>query len=161
MKLLRGTAALAGALAGISMIVPDTAIAQDRHSPLMGAWVVQTMVRDGKATNLPGLFIFTGTHYSMMYVIGDGPRATYQGEQPTDADQLAAYGSFIANSGRYQVTGNQVTFKAFVAKDPNYMSGWPDNDVSWTWRVDGETLVLEQDGSKVTLRLAEGKPAPK
>ena len=131
------------------------------HTPIEGAWVVESYESaEGEAIDAqPGLYIFTRTHYSTMFVPGPEARAQY--EELTDEARLAAYGSIIANSGRYEVTGNEVTTRAFVAKDPNYMGGWPDNTSTYTFRVEGNMLHLTfGNGFKATLRQVDSEPAP-
>ena len=74
---------------------------------------------------------------------------------------MQAYDSFIANTGRYEVDGDQLTFRAFVAKFPPYMAAWPDNagkvrvhragdELHWTWG----------NGAMFTLQLVEGSDPP-
>ncbi|MFV1986219.1 MAG: hypothetical protein ACC682_03005 [Gemmatimonadota bacterium] len=53
----------------------------------------------------------------------------------------AAYASFIANTGRYVVEGDQIKTRAYVAKDPNYMGDWPDNESTYTFRIDDEGML--------------------
>ena len=113
----------------------------------------------------PGMVIFTGTHYMMMYANGDAPRARYEGEQQSDAEIVAAYNTLTANAGRYEVSGNEITTRAYVAKDPNYMGDWPDNANTYTFRFDGETLHLQWPSDwpvqlSATLDRVEGRPAP-
>jgi len=141
---------------------PEWATAQD-HSPVMGAWVVEGWSENGQAVPnpLPGLYIFTSTHYSVMFASGDGPRARYEGDEMTDAEMLAAYRTITANSGRYEVAGDQITTRAYVAKDPNYMGSWPDNAVTFTFRMEGNRMHLTfQNGWTVTLRKVEGEAPP-
>ena len=81
----------------------------------------------------------------MMYVIGEAREAL--GENPTDAGIAAAYNPFVANSGRYTVPGNEVTYQAFVAKDPAYISefeptGGEGNAQALTFNIDDGTLTL-------------------
>jgi len=112
------------------LVLGAAASAAEAQAPedLAGAWIVTSWTSpDGDVTSEPqrGLFMFTASGaYSIMYVAGDEPRAQYSGESQTDDEVLAAYGSFIANSGRYTVEGNQITFEAYMAKDPNYMAGF-------------------------------------
>jgi hypothetical protein len=103
----------------------------------------------------------------MMYVPGSEPRPRYEGETQTDEETLSAYGSFIANSGRYTVEGNRITYEAYVAKDPNYMGDWnaqdPGNPVVLTYGISDGTLTLTWEeglspGMKATLR-RPGQPA--
>ncbi len=143
-----------------------TSIAE-RNPALQGAWVVTSWEVEGEAVAepQPGLIVFTETHYSMMYVNKAEPREQYAGEEMMDSETLAAYGTFTANSGRYEVSGNELTTRAYVAKDPNYMGTWPENPNTYTFQVEGETLRLKwpsdwPDKRSGTFRKVEGEPAP-
>lgn len=135
-----------------------------------GAWLLASTTDTAGNVNedpLPGLFVFTSTHYSIMYATGDGPRARYPGESPTDEERLAAYDTFIANTGSYHVDGDQLTFRAFVAKDPNYMAEWPEDATTVTIHLDGDTLqwtwgdeFAPSIGQVFTFSRVEGMPAP-
>jgi hypothetical protein len=136
-------------------------------SELAGGWVVRSWTdADGTVNESPqrGLFIFTATgHYSMMYVPGDQPRPRYEGETQTDAETLAAYASFVANSGRYAVAGNRITYEAYVAKDPNYMGDWnaaeAGNAQNMTFSITDGTLALEwTDGFNVGAKATLSRP---
>ncbi len=153
----RTHAVLAGAVA---LATVTSTLAAQEHSPVVGAWVVEQVESEGQTMNQPGLIIFTSTHYSIMFATGDGPRALYEGEAMTDAETVAAYGTFVANSGRYEVNGNEITTRAYVAKDPNYMGGWPDNAGTLPFSIDGDTMHLEWLTFRFTLRKVEGQPAP-
>lgn len=150
-------------LAAALLVVPSAASAQEEHSPVMGAWLVASMV-DGEGVEQmthPGLYIYTGTHYSTMFVYGDEARGD-SSEEDTDADKLAAYNSFIANSGRYVVDGDQITTYAYVAKFPNYMHAFPENPTTYTFAIDGDTMTLTfNGGATMTLRRVEGQPFPR
>jgi len=148
---------VAGALALAA--VSSTLAAQD-HSPVVGAWVIEEVESEGQTMNQPGLIIFTSTHYSIMFATGDGPRARYEGEDMTDVETLAAYGTFVANSGRYEIQGDEIITRAFVAKDPNFMGDWPDNAGTLPFHIDGDVMHLEWAVFKFTLRKVEGEPAP-
>ncbi len=131
----------------------DEVAAQEAAS-IQGAWVF-TSEDD---SNQRGLLVFTERHYSMMFVASDSERATYPDDREmTDPEILEAYGSFVANSGRYSMEGDEVTLEAYMAKNPNYMAGWPDNDLPFTIRVSGDTMTWETNGiaglaETVTLR---------
>ncbi len=68
-------------------------------------------------------YIFTGKHYSYMYVPGQSPRKTIAGDpnKPTDAEKVEAYNSFVAASGTYEFSGRILTLVALVHKNPNEM----------------------------------------
>jgi len=132
----------AAVLAGLA-IGPTPVVAQDA-SDLLGRWIVASWTNpDGEVDSEPqrGLFIFTETNYSMMYVTGNEPRAQWS-DEPTDAERLAAFGSIIANAGRYSVDGDQLTYEAYVALNPNYMASWPENGTTVTYEAQGGTLTL-------------------
>lgn len=86
-------------------------------------------------------YIFTGTHYSYMYVPGAGPRKPIAGDpnRPTDAEKVEAYNSFVAASGTYELSGQILTLVALVHKNPNEMDGKP---LTYTTELDGSTLRM-------------------
>ncbi len=52
--------------------------------------------------------------------------------------------------------GDQLTYEAYVALNPNYMAGFPDNDTTVTYKVEDGMLSLTwtsgiQNGWTVTL----------
>jgi len=156
-----------GILAAVLLVSPTPGVGQE-GTPVEGAWVFVSITSPDGETNAqprPGLLVFTKTHYSMMFVASEEPRAQYTGEEMTDADMVAAYTTFVANSGRYEVNGNELTSRAFVAKDPNYMGAWPENAITCTFEIDGEGMLHltwpeEWGGYKAMMRQVDGEPAP-
>lgn len=145
------------------------ATAQTAHD-LNGPWIVAAWTSpDGTVQDEPqrGIFLFaatsdTGGAYSIMYVSSDEARPRYEGESLTDAEKLAAYDSFVANSGRFNVEGDRLVYEAYMAKDPNYMAEWQENGVTTTWQMVGENLKLTwvdgfTPGMSVTLRRPRGE----
>jgi len=68
------------------------------RGPLEGAWKVAEIVVTGAgASNTPnpqpGLFIFTRTHYSLMWAPGNQPRPLFKAEEPTNAEKTVAFDS--------------------------------------------------------------------
>lgn len=137
-------------------------------SPLEGAWIVSSWENLGGSAiddPQPGLFIFTGTNYSIMYVNTAETRAQYDGDNgQTDAEMLAAYTSLTANSGGYEIDGNTFTTYAYVAKDTNYMGGFPENGALYQFERDGDTLIVTTESNpaifKVVLESVEGRDGP-
>lgn len=136
-------------------------------TPLEGAWVVTSWTDADGNTNddpQPALYIFTPTHYSIMIAQGDEPRAGYEGDDMSDAEKLGAYDTLIANAGRYEIDGNVLKTRAYVAKDPNYMGGWPENEATYEFELDGDSLTIKSltfaIGFTSTLRQVEGTPNP-
>ena len=132
------------------LTVASSPLGAQSASDLNGAWIVTSWTTPDGATSQDtqrGVFLFTitrddGGSYSMMFVPGNEPRAEYPGDQPTDEEKIRAYDSFTANSGRLNVEGDELTYEAFMAKDPNYMASFEENGATASWEVDGDTLTL-------------------
>jgi hypothetical protein len=100
----------------------------------------------------PSLYIFTPTHYAMMGTIGDRPQALYKALDPTTEEKIAAFDSFWGNSGTYEVTGDVVTIRPVVARNPNFMAGGFEK---YQFGVDGDTLSLTLKSTDGHYRLSE------
>lgn len=145
------------AIAAVLVAAGAWRAAGPQAAALRGAWVATGWQINGTPVATPqrGLLVFTGSHYSMMFVPGVDARPGYDGESLTDAEKLAAYDSFVANSGRYRVSGDTLVTSAYMAKDPNYMNAWArgcstgpcPNDVALTFRVAGDTLWVSWPAS--------------
>ena len=128
-------------------------------SELAGAWIVTSRtLPDGEVNSSPqrGLYVFTESgHYSIMYVTGNEARPQLSGEQPlgtpTDAEKVAAYDNFIANSGRYSVDGDEIIIEAYVAKNQNYMAAFSAQD-----RTNAATMTFSIEDGSLTLRRTSG-----
>jgi hypothetical protein len=121
--------------------------AQSKAPVLAGAWRLTELKRTGpKAETLknpPGLLIFTGKHWSRMYVDSDQPRSEIRGdlEKAPAAEILASWGPFVAASGTYEVSGNTLTCRTLIAKNPNVMA--PGNVAAvYTFRIEGNMLTM-------------------
>jgi hypothetical protein len=138
------------------------------ETPLEGAWIVSSWENlDGKAIAdpQPGIFVFTTTNYSIMYVNTAAPRPAYDADaEQTDPEKLAAYDSLTANAGGYEIDGNTFTTYAYVAKDNNYMGGFPENDTEYEFERDGDKLTITTktfaEAFKVVLESVEGEDGP-
>lgn len=120
---------------------------------LQGAWRVTEVVVTGAnaATNKnpqPGLYVFTKQHYSIVAVNATAPRKDFDAPKDparlTDAEKLARFevwNPFTANSGTYQVSGNVLTTRPLVAKNPSVMAGPAGTR---EFRIEGNTLTLIQ-----------------
>jgi len=129
--------------------------AEHPQSPLEGAWSVASIHVTGpdsaaNTTVQPSLFLFGDKHYSMMRVTGNQPRALAAKDSFTDAEKLAAYNSFVANTGTYEVADSTLTIHPIVARSPNYMSGGSDK---YHFRVSGDTLWLSNTGADIRTRI--------
>lgn len=120
----------------------ETASPSTSNSGLQGAWrIVEMKPAEGVSSiNPAGLFLFASTHYSVMFSTTAEPRTTFaQPDAATDPEKLAAYNTFIANSGKYEIVGDTLIVRPVVSKNPNYMGGGEDRFVV---RLAGDTLWL-------------------
>lgn len=144
-----GTIALAALTAVLLSACEGAEDADTPVSPLVGAWSIVSMSVTGPdsaagTTVQPSLYLFGDRHYSMMRVTGDKPRTLAAADSMTDAERLAAYDSFVANTGTYEVADSSITIHPVVARSPNYMSGGSDK---YQFRVSGDTLWLSNTGA--------------
>ena len=130
----------------VAVALATTVMAQGgARGPQEGVWkVTEEVVTGAKASSTtspqPSLFIFTPTHYSMLRVDSAQPRALFSKVMdPTNEEKIAAYDTFTANSGTYEVAGTTLTVRPIVAKNPNFMAG---GFVKYEFRVDGNILWL-------------------
>lgn len=136
-------AAAAILIAGTAMRA--TAIAAP--SPLEGVWrTVEVAVQSPTPqTYKPGatLTIFHGRHYSRVEVHVEGPRPVLKDPAAASAGELrAAWGPFLGEAGTFEVTGNEITIQALVAKNPAAMTSGATS--VYTYQRNGETLMLTQ-----------------
>ena len=138
------------------------------ESELEGAWIVASWENlDGAAIEeaQPGIFIFTSTNYAIMFANTAEPRPEYDAEAgQTDEETLAAYASLTANAGGYEVDGNTFTTYAYIAKDNNYMAGFPETATEYEFERDGEKLTITSksfpQSFTVVLERVEGEDGP-
>jgi Lipocalin-like domain len=120
-----------------------------RSAPtLVGVWrVVEVTTTGDNARTIsspqPGIRIFTQRHYSFNAVTGDKPRPELPPPGKATDKQLAdAFGPFIANTGTYDIKGDEIHHRPIAAKAPNAMqSGVVFLD---TYKLDGDTLWMTQ-----------------
>ena len=108
----------------------------------------------GTQTDLqPGLLILTARHYSRTTDTAVGPRPTaayVTPDKPTVAELQARWGPFQANAGTYELSGNTLTLRVLVSKDPGNQGG--DTFARLTVAVDGNRLSLtpvENDAGRI------------
>jgi len=140
-----------------ALLLASMAYAQNAKKPIEGVWKVTEIVVTGAgASNVgspqPGLFIFTRGHYSMMSVPGNQPRALFKAEEPTNEEKIAAFDSFVANTGTYEVTGSTLTIRPMVARYPNFMAGGSDK---YQFRIEGNTLWLTEKSADLNTRVGQ------
>jgi len=129
---------------------------QAAESPLKGAWRVVERISTGPngTTTTPqvGLIIFTEKHYSVLAVDTDKTRPVIGDPSKATVDDFrAAWQGWGANSGTYEVNGQQFTKRALASKFPAQMR--PEVFEVFDFKIDGNTLLL-------TLRATENGPSP-
>jgi hypothetical protein len=129
-------------------LLAATAGAQLKTTPLTGTWRVTGIKTTGPnartmSSPQPGLLIFTGNHYSRMFVNSDQPRTALQDQsKATAAELLAVWGPFTAASGAYEISGSTFTVHAFVAKNPQNMA--PGAEQTFSFKLAGNTLTITE-----------------
>ena len=88
-----------------------------------------------------GLYIFAGTHYSMMAASPERPDITDLSKATAD-EVRALYGPMMGNAGVYEIAGNQVTIRPVVAKIPVVMK--PGAYEVYEFTIENNTLTLTQ-----------------
>jgi len=110
-----GVRSLRGVWRNTERVIPATTRPGDRLDPFAHVPV-------GRQTDVqPGLLIFTDTHYSRTTDIAVQPRPTTgyaTAGKPTLEELQARWGPFAANAGTYEVSGDTVTLRAIVSKEP-------------------------------------------
>ena len=134
-------------LCAVVLIIACQRPAPSEKGPLEGAWkrVESSLTAPDTSSTItspqPSLFLFAKQHYSYLFVPGTQPRALYKERfEPTDAERLAAYNSFVANSGTYEITESTITIRPIVARNPNFMAG--EFLLTYVYRVQGDSLWL-------------------
>ncbi len=104
-----------GVWRNVERVIPNSTNPGDRIDPFGHIPVgTQTDVQ-------PGLLIITARHYSRTTDIGVRPRPKdgyATPGRPTVEELQARWGPFAANAGTYELSGDVLTLRAFVAKEP-------------------------------------------
>lgn len=116
-----------GALYTGCSLQPNPMAAQSAPT-LEGAWrVVERSYERGDSSWVvespqPGLYLFTGTRYSVQEIRESGPRPSFT-DDTSSSDRLAAFDVFHAHAGSYVVAGDQLRVTPIIAMSPNTMDG--------------------------------------
>ncbi len=124
----------------VVIFMPLTAQAQS--SALQGAWTITEVSVSTPDTSWteanpePSLYVFLGGPGRYIRIGGQS-----FSDDPTDAERLAAFGPFVANSGYLRsVSGTPLTIQPLVALYPNAVSDNPE--YTYTHQVEGDILRL-------------------
>src|SRR5688572_21224154 len=114
------------ALLVLALLSAGTAEAQSRAAAsaaaLEGAW---SRIESGPAAGTtrnptpPGVMLFVDGHYSWVYLSGPQPRPPMPGPNGTAAELRAVLGPIVAEAGTYEVSGQTMTRRRIVSKNPN------------------------------------------
>ncbi len=114
------------------------------QSSLAGAWqVYEVTVSRGAFAHTDidpdlGLLLFSEGHYSLFVNSGDRPDVPPgSGALATDELRLAAFASFIANAGTYEVSGSKLTLHVMLARSPSGLGICPELE----YRIEGDQLT--------------------
>lgn len=121
--------------------------AQPKLNPLRGVWRVVEYINNGPDGTIypaqPGIYIFTEKYFSVLHVTADQPRPEVEDlSKATNAELLAIFRPFAAQSGTYEISGTTATMRPTVAKNPIHMRG--DYKWTFTFRRDGDTLLITE-----------------
>lgn len=96
---------------------------------IIGVWQIKEISSQSAnqpltTDSIPSLFIFTAHHYNMVWVLSEDPqRAFAERWNPTDAEKIKRYDSFVVNSGSYEIEESYLTAYPIVARVPEFMGG--------------------------------------
>lgn len=124
--------------------------AQLKRESIQGVWqtVEVTITGPGARTIAipqprPNLTILTSRHYSQIHDDAERPRPVLADVAKASADELrAAWGPFAGDGGTYEATGNVITVRPVVAKNPAAMA--PGAFTAYAYALEGGTLRLTQ-----------------
>jgi hypothetical protein len=91
----------------------------------------------------PSLLIFAGKHYSTLSDTAAKPRPASGfkvTDKPTAEEMATQWGPFTANAGTYELSGNTLTRRIIVAKNPALQGG--KSMTRSTVRLEGNNLWL-------------------
>ena len=89
----------------------------------------------------PNLAILTNTHYGRVEDHLEAPRPVVADVAHASAEELrAAWGPFVAEAGTYEISGNILTMRPIVAKNPAAMVAGAYS--TFTFRLVGDTMWI-------------------
>ena len=131
------------------LLVPSGLDGQSVAERLQGAWRVVAIGSDAPPTGerdpaQPGLLLFAGDHYS--YTLVTRPRPDMPRGLAAAEDLLAVWNPFTANAGTFEISGDTMTRRPLVAKNPNAMGPGIYNE--YTFRMTADTLWITTVGTE-------------
>ena len=132
------------------LLATQEAATQPTRKSIQGVWQAVEVTTTGPGARTitirqprPNLTILTARHYSQLHDEAERPRPVLSDVAKASADELrAAWGPFAGDGGTYDVTGNVITMRPVVAKNPAAMASGAFTSYSYT--LDGDTLRVTQ-----------------
>jgi hypothetical protein len=130
----------------IVMLATMGVAGQSQSPSIQGAWraVEVTLTGPGARTiTNPGatLTVVSGKHYARVEEQSESPRPVLADVSKASADELrATWGPFVGEAGSYELTGDMLTTRPVVAKNPAAMAAGAYS--VYRCKVDGNTLTL-------------------
>ena len=132
------------------LLVSPSLQAQSKPATVQGVWQVVEVTFTGPGARTitipeprPNLTILSGRHYSQIHDDTARARPVLADVTNASADQLrAAWGPFAGEAGTFEVSGNVITMRPIVAKNPAAMA--PGAYVSYAYTLDGNTLRITE-----------------
>jgi hypothetical protein len=92
------------------------------------------------------MYLFTKTHYSIIFVSSSEPRPDIDVSKATAEELRTVFvNNFIANAGTYEVKGGKLTMRPIVAKSPSFMQ--PGTFSTMSVKIEGDMMTLVSDSS--------------
>ncbi|MDX1566369.1 MAG: hypothetical protein R3223_01130 [Longimicrobiales bacterium] len=131
------------------LLVPFGLEGQSVSERLQGAWRVVEIGDDApppgeRGSAQPGLLLFAGDHYS--YTLITRPRPGMPQGLAAAEELLAVWNPFTANAGTFEISGDTMTRRPLVAKNPNAMGPGVYNE--YTFRLEADTLWVTTVGTE-------------
>lgn len=132
------------------LLSPTRALGQSPEEELQGAWQVMQLGDDDAPRpgpewwTPPGLLLFAGNHYS--YTLVTRPRPEMPQGLASAEDLLEVWNPVTANAGTFEISGDTLTRRPMVAKNPNAMGAGVFN--RYTLRLTADTLWITTVGTE-------------
>lgn len=150
-------------IASLFLSAPATVAGQEDGS-LEGVWVLEE-VRSGSqvdSTPLPGMFFFSDGYMAFVDIQASSGRTFEESGAPTRAEKAAAYEGFAGLAGQYEIRGDTLFLRPYVALHPDRMRGWPEYSHPYgTVRLEGERATFDLIGNPLVVtfrRVSEEAP---
>ena len=117
---------------------------------IQGAWQAVEITTTGPGARTitireprPNLTVITARHYSRIEDQAEKPRPVLADPAKASADELrAVWGPFVGEAGTYELTGDLITMRPIVSKNPAVMG--PGVFITYSLKRDRDTMWVTQ-----------------